>query len=161
MTEARAEYLRQYRLRNKDKAKQWYLNNRERLNKMKSEYYRSHKEEHKRASKEYYWRHKEKISEKHKTRYHLPKYRFFHLKASAKQRGLMVQITLDDYTEITKNPCRYCGETGYGIDRIDSSLGYLINNCASCCKNCNYMKLNLTNEDFLTHIKKIYIHNEL
>ena len=46
-----------------------------------------------------------------------------------------------------------------GIDRIDSNLGYLENNVVPCCKFCNFMKLNLTTEDFLNRIAKIYLKN--
>jgi hypothetical protein len=42
-----------------------------------------------------------------------------------------------------------------GIDRIDNNIGYEIKNCVSCCKFCNYMKLNFTIEEFLDKIKKI------
>ena len=43
-----------------------------------------------------------------------------------------------------------------GIDRLDSSKGYTINNCVPCCSKCNLMKSNFKKEDFLQHISKIY-----
>jgi hypothetical protein len=43
-----------------------------------------------------------------------------------------------------------------GIDRIDSSLGYIENNCVPCCAKCNYMKQDLSIDDFLNQIKIIY-----
>jgi len=42
-----------------------------------------------------------------------------------------------------------------GIDRIDNSQGYIINNVITCCHNCNWMKRDLSYTDFLNHIKKI------
>ena len=52
--------------------------------------------------------------------------------------------------------CHYCGsEKSNGIDRIDSSLGYLPDNVLPCCKICNYMKNNHSYKFFVEHIKKI------
>jgi hypothetical protein len=45
-----------------------------------------------------------------------------------------------------------------GIDRIDSSKGYELNNVVSCCKNCNSAKMELSIIDFKNQIKKIYEH---
>lgn len=43
-------------------------------------------------------------------------------------------------------PCFYCGiidaEKFNGIDRVDSSVGYIFANCVSCCWNCNDLKSN-------------------
>ena len=43
-----------------------------------------------------------------------------------------------------------------GIDRVDSNLGYEINNVVPCCKTCNLMKNVHSENDFLQHILKIY-----
>ena len=48
-----------------------------------------------------------------------------------------------------------------GVDRIDSSLGYSVNNCLPCCEKCNKMKLVYETNDFLNHIKQIYEFNNL
>lgn len=42
-----------------------------------------------------------------------------------------------------------------GIDRIDSSIGYVVGNVQTACWTCNRMKGNMSHEDFLTHIRKI------
>lgn len=44
-----------------------------------------------------------------------------------------------------------------GIDRLDSSKGYTVNNCVTCCDICNRMKMNMNKDDFIEHIKKIYV----
>lgn len=55
---------------------------------------------------------------------------------------------------------RYCKNSDpqplNGIDRIDSSKGYTIDNCVSCCPLCNQMKSNIDQNMFLTQIEKIY-----
>lgn len=43
-----------------------------------------------------------------------------------------------------------------GIDRLNSKIGYNINNCVPCCTKCNIMKNAYTENDFLLQIKKIY-----
>ena len=43
-----------------------------------------------------------------------------------------------------------------GIDRIDSSKGYISGNVISCCKNCNTAKNILSQKEFKDLIKRIY-----
>lgn len=75
---------------------------------------------------------------------------------------------------MVKGNCHYCGieplqisksqsNTGNyiynGIDRIDNNLGYIIENCVSCCGRCNKIKDKMTSKEFLNHIEKIYKYN--
>jgi hypothetical protein len=43
-----------------------------------------------------------------------------------------------------------------GIDRLDSTKGYSIENCVPCCWPCNNFKLGRNKEEFLEIIEKIY-----
>ena len=43
-----------------------------------------------------------------------------------------------------------------GIDRKDNNIGYIIENCVSCCGICNRMKMDMSYDDFLNHIRLIY-----
>lgn len=61
-------------------------------------------------------------------------------KATARYRGLEHALTLEEYDSLLAGACVYCGGPGGGIDRLDSSLGYLFDNCASACKRCNARK---------------------
>jgi hypothetical protein len=92
-------------------------------------------------------------------------------KTSARRRGLNFDIDVIFFTENVVKSCTYCGDeltsvkksqskSGgdflyTGIDRIDSSKGYTIDNCVPCCKICNIMKWDLTVEQFTNHIMKI------
>jgi hypothetical protein len=62
----------------------------------------------------------------------------------AKRKNLAFEITPEDYETTVKMVCYYCHETnekGFnGLDRINQRLGYTIENCVSCCSQCNYMK---------------------
>ena len=89
---------------------------------------------------------------------HSLKGRFIGYKTGAKRKGLIFEFTLDEFSKIINKSCYYCGEDGYGIDRIDSSVGYLKDNCVSCCSMCNYMKNNYTEEEFIGQCIKIAKH---
>lgn len=92
-------------------------------------------------------------------------------KNDAKKRGYEFSITKESFLEITSKNCSYCneppsniqndgesyGEFIYtGIDRLDNKKGYIEGNCIPCCRICNMAKGEMSREDFLTHISKIY-----
>jgi hypothetical protein len=90
---------------------------------------------------------------------------------------ILNNLSLENFSKLIIQNCYYCGEPPKqvtygknkivkdrtfmknGIDRIDSNGNYDVNNCVPCCKICNMMKSNLTKDDFLNHIKKIYNFN--
>ncbi len=43
-----------------------------------------------------------------------------------------------------------------GIDRIDPNQGYIVDNCVSCCWDCNTAKLDRTLEDFKAWAIRLY-----
>jgi hypothetical protein len=51
---------------------------------------------------------------------------------------------------------RYHSHVYGGIDRIDSNLGYFLENIRPCCVICNTMKMDLSENNFFDQIKKIY-----
>ena len=85
---------------------------------------------------------------------------------------LSIPIDIANKSELIKSNCYYCdgigdskfGDYNYnneiltytGIDRKDNNKGYIIDNCVSCCKRCNFMKHTLTKFEFIEHINKIY-----
>lgn len=82
----------------------------------------------------------------------------------AKKYDLIFDLTLEEFTFIIQQNCFYCdSETsnnrrGYkynGIDRIDSSQGYILQNSVPCCITCNKMKLDLSLIEFYSHLQKI------
>lgn len=86
-------------------------------------------------------------------------------KTSANSKNLVFEITFDEYTEIVKQKCYYCGdmhERGFnGIDRFDSEKGYILDNCVSCCQMCNYIKGSLHGDVFIKRIEHILSYNNL
>ena len=90
-------------------------------------------------------------------------------KRSARERNLVFEITKDKFRDLIESPCNYCGEKDSnvskvgnkeylynGIDRIDSSIGYVINNVVPCCCDCNRAKLSMSREKFLNWVKRVY-----
>jgi hypothetical protein len=43
-----------------------------------------------------------------------------------------------------------------GVDRIDSSIGYLPENVVPCCGLCNWMKGDQTQAEFFKRVAEIY-----
>lgn len=95
-------------------------------------------------------------------------------KHDAKKRGYEFNLSKDDFKELTSQDCVYCGaEPNFrintnttdnhgdyiynGIDRVDNTQGYEMDNCVPCCRLCNWMKRDLTEDEFIEHIKKILI----
>lgn len=65
-------------------------------------------------------------------------------------------LTENENIDLWSNPCYLCGLCpAFGIDRLDSSKPYEINNCRSCCALCNYMKRDWSYIDFLNHVARI------
>lgn len=95
---------------------------------------------------------------------------------AAKMKSMDFALSLDDFGSLTKQNCFYCGippqqiVSGHrlngsykynGIDRIDSSKGYILGNVVSCCKYCNFAKHEMTQKEFFEWIIKVYEYNHL
>ena len=81
-------------------------------------------------------------------------------KSRADKKNLSFEICEEYFGELTQMNCYICGKKPTmkhknGIDRLDNTKGYIINNCKSCCSNCNYMKKNLDYTVFLEKCKSI------
>jgi hypothetical protein len=113
------------------------------------------------------WRdsHPEKVQEMNeKQRNNIYKY-YQVYKNSAILKQLAFEITEEEYLSIVKSPCNYCGllqEKGFnGIDRLNSTIGYVSDNCVSCCAMCNYMKKSLHKDIFVQCVEHIATYNKL
>ena len=86
-------------------------------------------------------------------------------KKGARERELQFELSFEDYEKIVVNPCHYCGileERGFnGIDRKNSGIGYIIENCVSCCQMCNYMKGSLSESVFIKRACHILTHQNI
>lgn len=79
------------------------------------------------------------------------------IKGGATERELEFKLTEDEVARLLLSDCYYCGDAiADGIDRVDSSVGYVITNVVPCCKVCNIMKNRFSLELFLEKINKIH-----
>lgn len=94
----------------------------------------------------------------YKEKAQLPKSRFSVYKASAKTNSREFTLSLEEFETFWDCECFYCGRffKGIGLDRVNSSRGYNLNNIVSCCTACNRMKSDLSLEKFLENVEKIF-----
>jgi len=82
-------------------------------------------------------------------------------KYSARLKGLDFEIE-DIFYELVMSPCYYCGiiqEKGFnGVDRPDSTKGYVPDNALPCCEICNFMKGDESPNTFIHHTEHILTH---
>ena len=141
----------------------WYQRNKERLKPIRKYYAETHRRDSVKRTQRYVAKHPERV----KSYNHLYQRdiggRWRTHRFGALRKNLVMTLTKDDFTRLISAPCRYCGFTdGFiGVDRVDNSKGYTLDNSVPCCKTCNYMKKNLSVKDFLYHISKIHDHQKL
>lgn len=81
-------------------------------------------------------------------------------RSRAEKKELEFAITHDDYKSIIMQDCYLCGKESTetntnGIDRVDNTVGYTVENCKACCKECNHMKNNHILDVFTEKIERI------
>jgi 5-methylcytosine-specific restriction endonuclease McrA len=95
---------------------------------------------------------------------------YYMTKCNSKKREF--GLTRKQFITLIKGNCFYCNippsqvlkrlktdkiQVVYnGIDRLDSSIGYVNENCVSACRYCNQAKSTLSIDQFKDHIKRIY-----
>ena len=98
---------------------------------------------------------------------------FRRMKNNAQHRKYNWRLSYDQAYTLTQQSCRYCGTDPKqlfnhpiynklclynGIDRVDNTKGYIIDNVVPCCKICNFAKNSLSVEQFRDWICAIYNH---
>lgn len=110
-------------------------------------------------NKLYRKKHINKIREYQKEYKKTLRFRYSHYRTNAKIRGLVFDLTWVEFKTLCESNCYYCGEEGYGVDRVNSTMGYIKGNIVSCCSFCNKVKSSLTLNEFIrqssTMLKKI------
>lgn len=93
-------------------------------------------------------------------------------KTKSRARKRIFDLSDQEFKELIFGTCAYCGIEplqGWkkqrtkevvlkynGIDRIDSSRGYIKSNCVTACFKCNMAKGNMSVDEFKAHIKRMY-----
>jgi hypothetical protein len=99
-------------------------------------------------------------------------------KDNAYKRKLSFRLSFEEFKNLIFADCFYCGQTPQiakfagqenrrdrilsynGVDRIDNSIGYISDNCVTCCSICNSAKSDLTLEEFKSWIQRLVSHND-
>ena len=89
-------------------------------------------------------------------------------KRSIESFGEQCDMSKDEVIAMASQPCFYCGAeprlhidhnrytvVRNGIDRVDSSHGYIKSNCVPCCITCNRMKLDLASDVWIAKMRQI------
>ncbi len=87
----------------------------------------------------------------------------------ARRLGQEYTLTREQFVRLISVPCYYCGDSNTanwtrrgrafrytGIDRVDSSRGYITGNVVPCCTYCNRGKSNQPLSGFLDRVRRIY-----
>lgn len=94
-------------------------------------------------------------------------------KSRAKRKGIEFDLSFERFGELVLSPCAYCGAEPAnelklskdlvfpynGIDRRDSSQGYVWGNVVPCCSFCNSIKAAMPFDDwadFLNGVADLY-----
>lgn len=103
----------------------------------------------------------------------------YNYQKSARQREIEWKLTPSEFLKLTSENCFYCGcppgrefaANGAGnangtyiyngIDRVDNTRGYEMDNVVSCCTTCNVAKATLSQEEFFSWIERVYRHSLL
>jgi hypothetical protein len=82
---------------------------------------------------------------------------FDRYRVRAPKRGLVFELTVEQFIQGIMQPCYYCNEDydSIGFDRLDSDIGYTTENSVSCCTMCNMMKRKYNLNDFINKCKEI------
>ncbi len=95
-------------------------------------------------------------------------------KRNAIKRRLDFSLNEHELRDLFQGRCFYCGTsasqtmnsrnlkstyTYSGIDRKDNSLGYVSGNVVSCCMQCNFAKRELSHQEFIDWISRVYDHS--
>lgn len=100
-------------------------------------------------------------------------------RTDARSRGYDFDLSESQVASLISEECGYCGappsntkyikeggrgslvpsdtiEFNYnGIDRVDNSKGYSMDNCVTCCAECNISKRARTAEEFISHCRRV------
>jgi hypothetical protein len=79
---------------------------------------------------------------------------FWSYKDRAYKKNLDFDVTEEEYCRLRERPCHYCHRNITvhnlsGMDRIDNSKGYSLDNVVACCSECNQARSNIPQAEFI------------
>jgi hypothetical protein len=101
-------------------------------------------------------------------KFHQTIYRYAY---ESRRKGIPWLLTHAEAAALLASACMYCGQEpsrpvqgvggvslAGGIDRLDSSGPYIVDNCVPCCKDCNYAKKEKTEEEWMSYLDRLILH---
>ncbi len=99
-------------------------------------------------------------------------------RGNAKRRDYEFTLTEEQFFKLTKENCHYCGIAPFreqkevrskvyqfyevyiynGLDRVDNSKGYTLDNSVAACTDCNRAKRMMSVTEFKQWLERIYAH---
>lgn len=163
--EQKKNYNRQYNLDHQEQIRQQKKQRYQDNKKEALEYNREHRAQRNVNSKKWVAKHPETVKklnsnfrernrirtrQKGRARSQTPQGKFEAYKASAKSKQRIFELTFEQHfnpnalTTFWQKPCTYCrcSIDTIGLDRIDNSKGYTLDNVVPCCKVCNLTRGN-------------------
>ena len=98
---------------------------------------------------------------------------YFSYQSNARVRNLPFDLTAEEFYEIAKDDCFYCGFPPIerkppkswqpsvmlsGVDRVVNATGYTVGNCVACCRQCNWAKKDMSSQDFIDWCARVVLH---
>lgn len=91
---------------------------------------------------------------------------------NAISRGLSFELDAETHRNLVLSACAYCGAepidrphpymkvriTSNTIDRVDSTMGYTLDNCVAACAICNTAKMSMSLDQFRAWVGRVYRH---
>ena len=111
----------------------------------------------------YYHNNKSEINT-HKAQYRQqPLAKFKMYVRGAKLRGIVFDLTFEQFMTFWQKPCHYSGHTiaTIGLDRVDNTKGYVVGNVVPCCTTCNRFKRKMDPMDYVAHCASVVNHFKL
>lgn len=101
---------------------------------------------------------------------------FHRCKKAAEKRSYEFNLSFEEFCKISLQNCKYCNlipqpckikfSKGIdysvykhnGIDRMDNTIGYTMDNCVACCKTCNIAKGSMSLDDWRSWLSRVSTH---
>jgi hypothetical protein len=82
--------------------------------------------------------------------------KYLNYQRNARKSNRVFELDIIVFENLVNGKCHYCGtDKKIGIDRKDSTEGYIIENCVPCCWTCNSLKGALNDTDFINACRAV------
>jgi len=111
-------------------------------------------------AKKYYQEHGEEMRSSMRKSGLTPHGKYLVYEKGAKKRGILFDLTEEQFLKLWQQPCFYCGADimTIGVDRVDNSRGYETDNIVPCCAMCNFIKGSRSFDEYLEHCLRVAAH---